>query len=148
MCGAVYGEEEQTTMDYTITPERADELLRFLPSFDVPGRKYTKTWAGGEETASGAITVPYPVYEEDVLEFFALAAQPWWSDSDYDPRQAQEKLEDDGFIEGCTLDELRSLLTYCVRGERFCDGHWESVLETGRVVALLRRLAVLKETLT
>jgi hypothetical protein len=35
------------------------------------------------------------------------------------------------------------MLTYCVRGERFCDGHWAAMLESGRVVAILRRLRVL-----
>jgi hypothetical protein len=39
------------------------------------------------------------------------------------------------------------MLTYCVRGERFCDGHWENLLRSGRVVALLRRLAELREAL-
>jgi hypothetical protein len=36
------------------------------------------------------------------------------------------------------------LLTYCVRGERFCDGHWDAVLRSGRITAILHRLAVLK----
>jgi hypothetical protein len=133
--------------DDSITPERADELLRFLPGFSVPGRSYTKTWAGGERTADGAITVPYPVYEDDVLAFFGLAGQPWWSDYAYDPRQAHEMLHDDECIARCSLEELRTMLTYCVRGERFCDGHWEHLLGTGRIVALLRRLAVLREEL-
>jgi hypothetical protein len=134
-------------MEERITQARADELLQFLYRFQVPGRTYIKTWAGGDLTDSGAITMPYPVYEEDVLAFFRLAGQPWWSDFEYDPRQARKMLDDDGVIEGCSLDHLRTMLTYCVRGERFCDGFWQSVLESGRVVALLRRLAVLRERL-
>jgi hypothetical protein len=132
--------------DERITPERIDELLRFLPRFAVAGRRYTKAWGGGEKTADGAITIPYPIYEEDVLAFFRLAGQPWWSDYQYDPRGAQAMLQDDAFIERCSLDDIRTMLTYCVRGERFSDGHWEHVLQSGRVVSLLRRLAVLRES--
>jgi hypothetical protein len=128
------------------TLDRIDELLRFLPLLDVPGRQYTIAWAGNETTSSGAVTPPYPVYCEDVLEFFLLAGQPWWSDFEYEPRAAYRMLYDDRFIETCTLDHIRTMLTYCVRGERFSDGHWEHVLQQGRIVALLNRLAALRAT--
>jgi hypothetical protein len=130
-----------------ITLEAIDELLRFLPLFDVPQRKYVKAWAGGEVTPDGAITIPFPEYCDDVLEFFRLAGRACWSDSEYDPREARTMLSNDQFISTCSLNDIKTLLTYCVRGERFSDGHWASVLKTGRVIAILRRLAVLRETL-
>jgi hypothetical protein len=130
----------------SITLERIDELLRFLPLFDVPGRKYVKEWAGGEATPDGAIIIPYPVYCDDVLEFFRLAGQRCWSDSKYDPREAHTMLDPE-FISTCSLDDIKTLLTFCVRGERFSDGLWESVLESGQIAAILRRLAALRETL-
>jgi hypothetical protein len=133
--------------DRSITLNRMDELLRFLPEFERPGRRFVKAWLGGQDTAGGDITFPYPVYEEDVVAFFRLAGQPWWSDIRYDPATASEMLGDDKFIQGCTLDDVRTMLTFCVRMERFCDGHWGHVLETGRVAALLRRLADLRQTL-
>jgi len=134
-------------IDDRITAERIDELLRFLPLFDLSGRAYVKAWAGGGETPDGAITMPFPEYYDDVLEFFWLAGQPWWSDFQYDPREAYTMLGDDQFIGTCSLSDIKTMLTYCVRGERFSDGLWASVLESGRVVAILRRLAVLRETL-
>jgi hypothetical protein len=130
-----------------VTRETIDQLLRFLPLFDVPGRQFVERWAGGERTDDGAITVPYPIYADDVLEFFQLAGQPCWSDYGYSPAEAARMLKDDGFIARATLGEIRSILTYCVRGERFCDGHWQVVLKSGRVTAILRRLAVLRESL-
>jgi hypothetical protein len=113
----------------------------------VPGRKYVVRWAGGEETSDGAVTVPFPEYCDDVLAFFALAGQTCWSDFGYEPHQAHTMLNDDRFIGSCSLPDIKTLLTYCVRGERFCDGHWENVLELGHVVAILRRLEMLRETL-
>jgi hypothetical protein len=130
-----------------ITRERVDELLQFLPSFQTPGRRFIRKWSGGKETVNGAITMPYPEYEHDVLQFFHLAAQPCWSDYDYEPRAAAGMLEDHEFVRGCSLDDIRTMLTFCVRGERFSDGFWASLLQSGRVIALLRRLAVLRDTL-
>jgi hypothetical protein len=129
-----------------ITEERMDELLRFLPLFDVPGRDFFGQWAGGEETADGAITMPYPVYPDDVVEFYRLAGQPCWSDYGYEPRAAARMLADEAFIRRATLDEIKTMLTYCVRGERFGDGHWGAMLKSGKVIALLKRLRVLRKT--
>lgn len=128
-----------------ITAEQIDELLRFLPLFDVPGRDCYGASGGLENTGDGAITFPYPIYPEDVLQFYAAAGQACWSDYAYVPREAARMVRDDAFIARATLDELRTMLTYCVRGERFSDGHWGAMLESGRVVAILKRLRVLRE---
>jgi len=126
--------------------EWMDELLRFLPLFELPGREYVQRWGGGETTPDGkAIQVPYPIYCDDVLEFFALAGQTHWSDFRYNPRQAHDMLHDDELIAAASPDQIRTMLTYCVRGERFMDGHWAHMLESGRIVALLRRLAALRD---
>jgi hypothetical protein len=128
-----------------ITRERIEALLRFLPRFEVPGRAWIEGVAGGEETGDGAVTMRYPVYCEDVLAFCQLAGQPWWSDYAYEPREAGSMLADEARIARATVDELKTMLTYCVRGERFADGHWAAMLETGKIVAILRRLKVLRE---
>jgi len=130
--------------DATMPAKKMDELLRFLPLFEIPNREYAKEWGGGVTTAEGAITVPYPVYCDDVLDFYTLAGQTHWSDFDYNPRDAYDMLNDDECIATASLDELKTMLTYCVRGERFADGHWAHMLESGRIVALLRRLAALR----
>ena len=124
-----------------------DELLHFLLLFEVPGRDFIKKWSGGERTEGGAITTPYPVYAEDVQEFHRLASQPCWSDHGYRAEEARKMLEDDEFIAHATVDNIKTMLTYCVRGERFSDGHWARMLESGRVVAVLKRLEVLRKTM-
>jgi hypothetical protein len=127
-----------------VTNKEMDELLHFLPVFEVPGRKFVERWAGGERTPDGATTMPYPVYTADVEQFFQLAGQTCWCDYGYNPAAAHKMLEDGEFIAKATLGEIKTMMTYCVRGERFCDGHWEAVLESGRITALLQRLAVLR----
>lgn len=131
-------------MKRAVTVEDVDELLRFLPLFEKPNRTFVETWGGGEKSPEGAITMPYPVYPPDVQEFFRLAARPCWSDDGYEPTAAATMLEDDKTIQQATIDQVRAMVTHCVRGERFCDGHWEAVLRSGKIVALLRRLQVLR----
>jgi hypothetical protein len=128
-----------------ITKAKMDELIRFLPLFDIRGRDFFGQCAGGEETTDGTVTARYPVYPEDVVEFYRLAGQPCWSDYGYEPREAARMLADEAFIRRATLDEIKTMLTYCVRGERFGDGLWGAMLESGQVIALLRRLQALRQ---
>jgi hypothetical protein len=132
-------------MDHPVTVREIDELLQFLAIFEVTGRSYVKASSGSGEPLEEVCSVPHPEYCDEVVAFFWLAGQPCWSDFDYDPRQAQALLGSEEFIDTCSIDELRTLLTYCVRSERFTDGAWLHLLESGRIVALLRRLAVLRE---
>jgi hypothetical protein len=122
---------------------RIDELLAFLPAFETPNRTFIKEWACGGTTGH----VPYPIYEDDVLEFFRMAGKPWWMDRSYQPRQARLMLEDVGAIPMRSLADVCTMLAYCVRAERFGDGFWEFALQTGYIQALLRRLAVLRDDL-
>jgi hypothetical protein len=107
-----------------------DDLLQFLPALAQPGRSF--------------VTGPLQ-YMPDVEAFFRRAGNGWWSDPDYEPAAAARMLADDEAVRRATLREVRAMLTCCVRGERFCDGYWEGILQAGRVTALLRRLAVLRQ---
>ena len=125
--------------------EKINELLRFLPAFEEPERDFILRWDGGESDDGKSFIMPHPVYAEDVVAFFSTAGQHFWSDYAYKPAEAGKLIQDDDFIARASLNEIKTLLTYCVRGERFCDGHWDAMLRSGRIGAILRRLAALKE---
>jgi hypothetical protein len=108
------------------------ELLSFLPALDVPGRAFVEPRQG---SAAGG-----PAYHPDVLQFFRVAGRGWWDDPEYQPAKAAAMLAAAEAVERATLNDVRSMLTYCVRGERFCEGHWEALLRSGSIVRLLRRL--------
>jgi hypothetical protein len=129
-----------------ITRKRMDALLRFLPLLDVPDREFVE-WRVGHKTEAESLIRPYAVYPQDVIEFFEEAGRSWWTEHRYRPGEAAAMLNDDHLLRGADLDQIKVMLTYCVRGERFCDGHWAAVLESGRVVALLKRLADLRQAL-
>jgi hypothetical protein len=130
-----------------ITPQRIDELLAYLPVLERPGRPFIEKWEDGEEQGDGTFVIPFPVYPADVEEFFGKAAQPWWCDYKYEPGEAGRMLQDGNLVRNASLDQVKTMLTYCVRGERFCSGFWVGLLESGKVVELLRRLKEIREIL-
>ncbi len=54
-------------------------------------------------------------------------------------------LEDQALVRRASISEIKTILTYCVRGERFSEGHWGAMIELGHVLRLLERLAELRD---
>ena len=89
----------------------------------------------------------YVDYTDDVHAFLrAVGFRPCWNDFDYVAHRGGEKIDDDALLAHCTLDDIRAMLTFFVRSERFGEGSWLHLLESGRVVQVLRRLAELRDT--
>jgi hypothetical protein len=127
-------------MTHAPFPSRSDieELTAYLPKLYAPGFKAALKWHGGKPDARGIIHMPYPEYHPTVEEFFRQLGQPCWLDYGYKPEEAAAMLDR---IESLSLAEIRSLLTYCLRGERFSDGHWEFMIEQGYIRRILERLS-------
>jgi hypothetical protein len=66
-------------------------------------------------------------------------------DFDYVPQEAGRMLEDEAAVRRADLEQIKTMLTYCVRGERFGEGHWGAMIEGGHVRRLLERLAELRD---
>jgi hypothetical protein len=88
---------------------------------------------------------PYPDYAPVVVEFFHLAGQPCWCDYHYGAATAGKRLQDVENIRTCGLAEIKTLLTFCARGEHFSSGHWAVMIEKGYIRHILERLTVLLE---
>ena len=52
-------------------------------------------------------------------------------------------LNDEDAVKSADLDQIKTMLTFCVRGERFFTGHWSAVIKNGYVRRLLERLGEL-----
>lgn len=124
-------------MTSSITPQKIDDLLAFLPRF-TPDREYIKEWHTGDGFY-------WPVYHDDVAAFYLLAGESCWMDYGYNPAEAGKMVADDEFIAQADLTAVKTMLTFCVRGERFSDGHWAAMLKNGRIQAILKRLQTLRE---
>ncbi len=128
------------------SPNDIDELLSFLPSFLETGEQAIAEWKGGTTDADGVLSLPWPVYSPLVERFFTAASEPCWNDRQYDPSRTKQMLDDSEFVATASLDQVKTMLTYCVRGERFCDGHWGGMIREGHILRLLQRLQKLSES--
>jgi hypothetical protein len=131
---------------HEISLEDVDALLEFLPLFERPGRTFAR-WGEVEKNADGSISLPFPVYDEDVEEFFRRVGRHGWIDYGYKPSEAGRMLDDAALVERASVEQIKTMLTFCLRAERFGDGNWEAFLKGGQIVALLRRLKALREQL-
>lgn len=120
--------------------EEIEELIAFQAIFDQDGYNPFVEWKGGTANLDGVRTFPWPVYQEEVVAFFRLAGSEPWCDHDYAQKDVPALIREPGFIEGASLEELKTILTYCVRGERFGDGFWGALIQQGLIQRLLKRL--------
>lgn len=134
-------------LDVNPTAEDFDELLAYLPVLYAHGFKAVNHWNGGTKTSDGTSLMPWPVYEGVVVSFFEVAAQKCWTDYEYTSKEAGTMLCEKQRVARATLEEIKTMLTWCVRGERFCAGHWDAIINDGRIRSLLLRLLDIKSQL-
>jgi hypothetical protein len=132
-------------MEKTSLPaiQEIEELIAFLPHLYAEGFSPIVKWEGGEKRKDGSFTVPYPNYNPVVEEFFQRI-QGNWIDYEYNPEQAYEMLKDENLVKTASMHQVKSMLTFCKRGERFSDGHWADMIEKGYIRRLLERLNEIK----
>lgn len=117
-----------------------NELVSYGPRLYPKSGAITATWHEMKKNNDGTFTLPQPEYPEVAQKFFKSAARDCWSDFGYEPNEAERRLKEPQFIERASLSEIKTLLTYCVRGERFCDGHWGMMIREGYICRILARL--------
>ncbi|MEQ4315216.1 DUF6508 domain-containing protein [Pseudomonas syringae] len=118
------------------TPEDIDELLSYLPRL-YPCGIAIKTYVVKENTY-------WPEYFQVVNDFYRAAGKDCWTDVDYISHGAGDMLENDAYITQANLADIQTMLTYCTRGERFCDGHHGGMIEKGYILKILHRLTILR----
>lgn len=120
-----------------------EELTAYLPRLYAEGFSPTDSWGGGEKLKDGSYSMPYPNYNPVVEEFFRTVSGAWL-DYEYNPEQAYQMLRDEQAIKNASHAQIKTMLTFCVRGERFSDGHWATMIEKGYIRRLLERLNEIK----
>ena len=125
------------------TLQDIEELTAYLPRLYAEGFSPVIRWEGGKQ-ANGSFTLPYPKYDPLVEEFYRLGGGPW-IDVQYKPEEAWQMLKDENLIKTASLAQIKTMLTFCVRGERFSDGHWGEMIEKGYIRRILERLNEIKQ---
>jgi hypothetical protein len=127
------------------TAEQIRLLVQYLPKFCAVDFAPVVERLGGEEVEPGVTSMPYPRYDGTVLAFMHEASQDWWQDFGYTNSDARSMLDQPSLIAAASIDQIKSMLTLCVRSERFCDGAWETICGKGYIVAILERLDRLQQ---
>jgi hypothetical protein len=126
------------------TLQEIETLTAFLPRLYAEGFSPIEAWEGGGKNKDGSDSLAYPKYDPLVEEFFGHVSADGWLDYEYNPEQAYAMLKDEQVVKAASLLQIRTMLTFCVRGERFSDGHWCVMIEKGYIRRLLERLHELK----
>jgi hypothetical protein len=124
--------------------ENINALLKFLPEFSQTENDFV-TWKTAEPRSADTGTLPYPDYAPIVGKFRQLVSQEFWCDYHYQMAEVDAMLSDDTIIAIASLEQVKSVLTYFVRGERFCDGLQNRLIREGKIAAILQRLEVLRD---
>lgn len=124
-----------------------DVILAYLPIFDAPGFKPIVRWNGGRSSSTDVHTFAWPTYDSSMTMFFDALSKEYWRDDDYDVETTSRMIRDPERISRANLGEIRAMLTFCVRGEKFFEGHWRSMLNQGFIRQLLTRLRDLRSGL-
>jgi len=127
-----------------ITAKQIDALLPFLKRFDAVGFS-----AGTWKMPEGQF--PWFDFNEAVMEFNQALYENGWVTPAFDwtewQASAEEFVNSQKKIEKADAMTIQKLLTTHSRADRFCEGHLASMFENGHIVALLRRLKTIRETM-
>ena len=111
-----------------------DQFLEFPPVLrDLP----ELAWPAG----ASPIWVGIEPHSE-LDRFLDVASQVSWTAQNYGAHPIIEKIDGHQINadEIKDIGDIQALLTWCVRGERFCAGHWIAVFNSGLVRTILERL--------
>jgi len=121
--------------------QEIQELVAFLPRLYAAGFEPVIKWNGGDKGTDGSYQLPWPDYNPVVEQFYRQVASECWLDYRYRPEEAARMLQDQEFIKSATLSQIKTMLTFCLRGERFSDGHWADMIQQGHIRRILERLS-------
>ena len=122
------------------TYQEMQALVAFLPRLYAEGFKPVVRWHGGDRGQDGVIHLPYPEYDPLVEDFYRLVASECWLDFGYNPEEAARMIRDEEFVRSASLSQIKTMLTFCLRGERFSDGHWAEMIKGGYIRNILERI--------
>ena len=129
--------------------ERIDAITRFLPALE--RQDAAGAWVGGGTRDDGAYVMPR-FEHSDVTDGFVRACNDneWVTPFDWVRWQAtaaRKYYPDTPLLQRARVRTLGQLLTLHVRKDRFVEGHFAGMVESGHIAAILRRLSVIREGL-
>lgn len=87
-----------------------------------------------EEVKEGTIAFAYPIYPRELMVLFE-SLEPC-----FNYHEKAERIIELTNTKLLDFDDLRALLTYLFRGEKFCDGLIASFIKNGKLLSWIERL--------
>lgn len=147
---AAFGGMVDSEIRHSVTKDNIRNILEFLPKFEEPDFDFGE-WVPAKKLEDGVIQIGFYAMSDAALKFlevldtngfivgeFAWTQEPWKS-------EAMRFMDDPDLVARSDLDTLIKLLTTHSRADRFNEGHLGKVLESGHILAILRRLQVLEQ---
>jgi hypothetical protein len=137
------------TFPAALTAAQTRAVGAFLPIFEGIARDKFGHWEESPRRTDGAIELGHFEYHPAVYAFEKACYEnglvysfDWvaWSD------EAQRYINDPSLLSSADLATCIKLITTHLRKERFSEGHLGAVLQSGHIVAILRRLKQLAES--
>ena len=129
--------------------ERLAGLAAFLPEFERDGFVFGQ-WEGGEELPGGrGFSMPNYTLSESAMAFYKAVYELEWVSPQVDwmewsnTRRGKQLLGNPNALAKASAEELSCVITTCIRRDRFCEGALAGDFRDGRLLAILRRAAVL-----
>lgn len=108
--------------------DEIEKLIAALQKLNAVPHDQIASWESG-----------YPEYHPTVRAFFQQMSS-FWNDFDYVQNMEALNLDD---VADYDLAQIKTVLTWVTRGERFHDGLRQQVIQSGLFVALQKRLTQL-----
>ena len=124
------------------------ELCAFITYFENIDPDKVCQWKGGEKLEGGAISFPYPVYDEKFMAFIGAFYKSEMPVHDY-PKELDRRVPNwqttdiHKVVETADFELVKIILTKCIRVEKFNSGAWDRAIRSGLFLDILRRLNIL-----
>jgi ADP-ribosyl-[dinitrogen reductase] hydrolase len=120
--------------------EIAQGLISFLPRLE--RIKLEKHQPVTELTTDGVFHITMPEPSKDLSDFFSFVFESFGL-GPYSESPVRLWLAQPDFVERAQFPQLRIVLGWMQRGERWCDGFWDDILHDGSLIRVLRRVSSL-----
>lgn len=128
-------------MEPEVTTANLDKVLTFLPLFEGPTDNLYSVQTDyftfyPYEYSPDVLRFIQTLYNENIIFVFDWSS---WKE------EAARYMEDQELVAQADLSVLRRLLTLHIRADRFNDGHIAMMIDSGHILAILRRLNAIRD---
>jgi len=117
--------------------EKIEELIKYIPIINAPDFNPLNE----DEPVQGLDII----YSPKAQEFIQTIHNDYWFNIDYNMDNAKIFVKNNDKIQNASLDDIRDIFSFIMRGERFCSGMFLDAFRNGVILSCLRRLKTILE---